>query len=112
MRAVAVDAGRRLQSPPVEHGEMDALGHLRILVEMTTPAYLGGREPVFPFRPEPPARMVISGEAEVAVRAPETPVGGVPELGHLDPDRDRLSAVEDHLLLSGVAAQAVLLLGR
>jgi hypothetical protein len=78
---------------------------------MASPADLGGREPVLALGPELPARVVIGREAEVAIRAADIPVRRVPQLGNLDLDREDLSALEAHVLLGGMTAEAVLLLG-
>ncbi|MBI4685456.1 MAG: hypothetical protein HY755_09685 [Nitrospirae bacterium] len=59
---------------------------------------------VLAFGTEPPVGMLLSREAEVAVRATDISVRGVPEFSDLDTYRDRLPAFEDHVLLRGVTA--------
>src|SRR3990172_2535398 len=107
---MTVDAGGRFQLPYAEHGVVDAFGYLRIHVEMAPPADLGGRKPVLTFGPESPAGMVLGGEAEVAVRAADIPVGGVLKFTGLDAGRDEFPAFEDHSIFTGMTPEAVFFL--
>ena len=69
MRAVAVRTDRRLEVALAEHGVVDALQGLRVLVEVTAPARLGVGDGEIARGLEVPLRVLVRGKTEMAVEA-------------------------------------------
>jgi hypothetical protein len=54
--------------------------------------------------------VIFKRVAEMAVRAPDIPMWRVPDFSGIDMDRYGLSVFENHLVVIGMAAQAIFLL--
>jgi hypothetical protein len=89
---------------------MYAFGHLRILIVMTSPAYLRRGMPVFPLGPEPVIGVVTSRKTRMTIGASDIFMGRTENFGRIYLSGDSFPIDKALPAFTGVTAQAIFVL--